>query len=282
MELMPKQLIIDKNVFQGTGTKQLCQFVKNHLLILPEVLFYECATDKEDTEEKLLYRIRDVMLAGGYTCPNSSHIVRKEGRTLQPYGYLPDLGETLAIRKEFEKYTKVSKSPSIKNIQRDAMSSAQTLCDLAKRVTSIIASKEPEASKAARSSESTRLERFGWWANMTNNEDIHKLMIDKGRDLTNSPDKYCLSSDWASWHYLRLISVVCSENIFLAGKSGDIYIEHAEHDLQDLEYVLLLSRADGLLTRDDGCACLAKTTFPDKDVFPNIAKVPNEYVCHWS
>jgi hypothetical protein len=284
MELKPKQLIIDKNVFQGTGTKQLCRFVKKHFLILPYVLFYECFTDQEDAKQKLPSRLRDVMLAGGYMCPNINHIVREEGRTLQPYGYLPDLSETLAIRKVFEKSTNIYKSPSIKNLQREAMASAQELRDLANRVNIEMISEEPEGTKAARKSEINRLGQLKRWLDLIDQEDIHKLMVDKdkGRDLTNSPDKYCLSPDWVSWHYFRLRCVRCSEASVLTIRSGTMTNERAEHDLQDLEYVLLLSRADGLLTQDKECICLAKAAFPDKDVFPDITKVPNEYVCHWS
>lgn len=282
MESNPKQLIIDKNVFQGTETSQLCQFVKKHLLILPHVLFYECFTDQEDAKQKLLSRLRDVMLAGGYTCHNSNHIVREEGRTLQPYGYLPDLSETSAIRKVFEKSTKIHKSPSIKNLQREAMASAQELRDLANRVNIEMISEEPEGTKAARKSEINRLGQLKRWLYLIDQEDIHKLMVDKVRDLTSSPDKYCLSPDGVSWHYFRLSCVRCSEASVLTIRSGTMTNERAEHDLQDLEYVLLLSRADGLLTQDKECICLAKAAFPDKDVFSDIAKVPNEYVCHWS
>ncbi len=278
----PKQLVIDKNVFQGTSTKQLCDFVKQHFLILPEVLFYECATDQEDVGETLLYRIKDVMLAGGYTCPNSKYIVRKEGQVLQPYGYLPDISETIAIRNEFKKYTKINKSPGIEKIQRDAEASAEALRDSAKLVATIINFNEPEAAKAARKYEANKLDRLKLLIDTVDSNDIHKLMIDKGGYLTNSPDKYCLSPDWVSWHYFRLISLLSFEHSFLVGKGGDIGIKRTDHDLQDLEYVLLLSKADGILSKDDGCIYLAKAVFPDKDIFQDIAEVPDKYLCCWS
>ncbi len=53
--------------------------------------------------------------------------------------------------------------------------------------------------------------------------------------------------------------------------------------LPDLEYVLLLSRADGLLTRNEKLVKpLAQAAFPKKDVFSSLDEVPEEYVCHWS
>lgn len=39
----------------------------------------------------------------------------------------------------------------------------------------------------------------------------------------------------------------------------------------------MLSRADGLLTRDEGLADLAKAAFSEKDVFSEIGEVPEEY-----
>ena len=59
--------------------------------------------------------------------------------------------------------------------------------------------------------------------------------------------------------------------------------KHAEHDYQDMEYVLLLSRADSLLTRDKKLVKpLAKAAFPEKDVFSSLDEVPDEYLCNWS
>jgi len=72
------------------------------------------------------------------------------------------------------------------------------------------------------------------------------------------------------------------EHAFLR-QTGDVSkIESFEHDIQDVKYVLLLSRADGLLTRDTGCSCLAKAAFPEKDVFSSLDEVPYEYLCHWN
>jgi hypothetical protein len=55
-----------------------------------------------------------------------------------------------------------------------------------------------------------------------------------------------------------------------------------EHDLQDITYVLLLSRGDGLLTRDkDLVIPLAKAAFPEKDVFSSLEEVPKDYLGDW-
>jgi hypothetical protein len=56
----------------------------------------------------------------------------------------------------------------------------------------------------------------------------------------------------------------------------------AQHDVLDVEYVVLLSHADGILTRDKKMVKpLARAAFPNKDVFSSPAEVPDEYLCHW-
>ncbi len=113
--------------------------------------------------------------------------------------------------------------------------------------------------------------------------DIHKIGISVFSCLTDSPEKFCLSRNWVTWHYLRLVAVLALEYWFLRkGKGGKKELINTEHDLQDIEYVYLLSRADALLTRDKKFVKpLAQATFPDKDVFSGLDEVPEEYVCHW-
>jgi len=44
---------------------------------------------------------------------------------------------------------------------------------------------------------------------------------------------------------------------------------------------MLLSRADCLLTSDEGCSRLAKAAFPEKDVFSSLEEVPEDYLVDW-
>ena len=92
-----------------------------------------------------------------------------------------------------------------------------------------------------------------------------------------------MSDEWVSWHFLRLYLILLMERSLLrhtGAASGQIYVEH---DLQDITYVLLLSRADGLLTWDKGLVIpLAKAAFPEKDVFSSLDEVPEEYLGDWN
>lgn len=50
-----------------------------------------------------------------------------------------------------------------------------------------------------------------------------------------------------------------------------------------MEYVLLLSRADGITTCDKELVePLARAAFPGKDVFSSLEEVPESYRCDWA
>jgi hypothetical protein len=50
-----------------------------------------------------------------------------------------------------------------------------------------------------------------------------------------------------------------------------------------LEYVLLLARADAIITRDKKLVePLARAAFPEKDVFSSLEEVPDSYRCDWA
>jgi hypothetical protein len=70
---------------------------------------------------------------------------------------------------------------------------------------------------------------------------------------------------------------------WLRQKGGPPGDNRAEHDYQDIEYVLLLSRADGIITRDKKLVePLARAAFPEKDVFSSLEEVPESYRCDWT
>lgn len=128
-------------------------------------------------------------------------------------------------------------------------------------------------------SKNARNERFLRWAKFVDTQNMHessKIMLNS---ITCHPEKFCLSEKWVSWHFLRLMHILVQERTFqrhTGGKSSESIIEH---DLQDIKYILLLSRANGLLTRDKKLVKpLAQAAFPEKDVFSNLDEVPDEYL----
>ena len=100
----PKQIVIDKCVFEGHRADVLCGFARNHFLILSNLLYGEIITNpKKHKRERLLRRFRKVMEAGAYWGSDVHYMIQQEGQTLQPYGFLPDLAQTLHMRERFHR-----------------------------------------------------------------------------------------------------------------------------------------------------------------------------------
>ena len=275
-------LILDKSVFGYTSTEELCDFVKNHFVVLSFVLHDECVT--EEYPQALLNRFGEVLLGGAYICPSARDIVEKEGQILEPFGSLVDEALTLQYRKELCAGARFSKPNTVREIHEGHIDAGRTLLDSNLKVIVEIAGAEFEkTAKVLRKSQADKSERLKCWVDIVESMDIHKLAVSEFAHFTDSPDQYCLSHDWFTWHFLRLNSIVTFEYGFLEkGKGGEKELTHAEHDLQDIEYVLLLCRADGLLTCDKGCKLLAQAAFPEKDVFSSLDDVPDTYLGGWN
>ncbi len=278
---MKKVILLDKSVLHGTSTHKLKQFVNNHFLILPRVLYDECVMDEKDPKEILLKRFGDVVAAGGYTCKDGMYIVQREGQMLQPFPYLADHVETDSFRETVKRLGKLPKPDSVEHIYKIHMDAAQFLLDSYDEVAKTIDPEKLEDAEAKRGTlEANKLECFRFWIETIEHIDIHTLAVNAFRQFTNTPDRYCLSNDWVTWHYLKIATALAFEYTFRKGKPGKNQLTNAEHDIQDLEYVFLLSKAGALLTGDHVCSCLAKAAFPDKDVFSSLDEVPEEYVCN--
>jgi len=274
METTPKQLIIDKDVFQAAQTPELKKFARTHFLILPEVLLYECLTTDRD-KDILLERFRQVMLVGGYICPPIKMIVRKEAENLTLYGYLPDLQMSLDMRKDIRKKSISFASNHVSTICEEHFEAAQSLLNSAKSTSTTLLDERPDVVKKARGYQADRFKRFELWIETVRANNIHELVIDKLGYLTNSPGKFCLSDDWVSWHYFCIVASVYMEHIFQAivnERSFDL--TSTEHDCEDAKYISYLSRADGILTNDKRLVQpLSQAAFPGKDIFSSLDEV---------
>jgi len=92
-----------------------------------------------------------------------------------------------------------------------------------------------------------------------------------------------ITHDWYTWHDYWLRCILSFEWAYQKAKGGQLPVfDKASHDFHDMQYVACLSRADGLLTRDDGCKDLAQAAFPEKDVFSSLDDVPDEYLYDWT
>ena len=253
-------------------------------MILPDDLYYEYASTNSKQQE-LLNRFRDVILAGGCICPRRNTIIKMEAENLSPYGTLVDIQTISAVRNTFQRNSRPYDPEEVETAKANEQQIAQMIVDFADVFNRKLASEEPKRLAEIRkcdSSKKGRSNRLIEWAETVDSQDIHHASEEMFKGFTHQPDKFCLSEEWVSWHFLRLYLILLMECTFsrhTGGASGKLSFEH---HLQDITYVSLLSRADGLLTRDkDLVIPIAKAAFSEKDVFSSLEEVPEDYLGDW-
>jgi hypothetical protein len=230
------QLVIDKDVFQGTSTQSLCDFARSHFLILSDDLYYECASTDLKKQDELLDRFRDVILAGGCICPSRNTIIKKEAEDLSPYGPLVDMETISAVRKTFQKNSRPYKTQEVETAKANERQMAQMMINCADDFTRKLISEEPECLSQIRKCDSSKkglCKRLVKWAEFVDSQNIHQASEEMLKGFTSQADKFCLSEEWVSWHFLRLYLILLVKRTFsrqTGGASKPIVIEH---DLQD-------------------------------------------------
>lgn len=281
----PKQIIIDKSAFISIGIDKLCDFAQNHLLLACDTLMYECATTTEQKPRDMLQRYKRIIQAGAYYCSCSVTYIQSEGKSYCPYSwFLPDLDATEQIRTGKARLENVLDSTVPEEVFQSNCKIAQAMfVDLSDKLKRGIDSKQPEVGKEIKSLPSDRLARLQKLFGQIDTSDLHNMVVDSVlKDWIKNETKFCLSSEWISWQFVRLNYIIVWDYYYSRQMGGMPGNRMAEHDYQDMEYALLLSRADGLLTKDKKLSELAKAAFPKKDVFSSLEEIPEDYVCHWN
>jgi hypothetical protein len=127
---------------------------------------------------------------------------------------------------------------------------------------------------------SARPERLAEWLARIDRMDIHAMAVEAlPPSWIRVRGEFCLSPAWMTWQHLRLIMAFVYEYWYIrqTGTLRDKWAESAEHDLQDAQYVLLLSRADAIITKDKKLIELVRAAFPEKEVFSSIEEVPLDW-----
>jgi len=282
----PKQIIIDKDAFIGLNIDDLCAFTQKHLVLLCDTLLYECATASKQEPGDLLERYRKLIKCGAYYCSCSVTYLQKEGNNLCPYPwFLPEFDPTEQIRTGKARLEDVLDSPKTGQVFQARCKVAKAVfVDLSATLKNRLDKENPDVGKKAKRLSPDRFERFRLFFESIDAGDMHQMCVESlPKDWIKNEAKFCLSPEWMSWQLIRLTDAIVQDYHYfhqMGGPQGD---KTAEHDYQDMEYVLLLSRADALLTRDKKLVePLAKAAFPDKDVFSSLDEVPEDHVCHWS
>jgi hypothetical protein len=282
-----KQITIDKDAFIGIDLDVLCSFAKNHFLILPEVLIYECMTSDEMKKRRLLERCKTVIDSGAYYCPRSMTYAKWEAQNSSPYSwFIADLKRTNLMRKKNSVRKEYTFDPNeLRQVYDLHYEIAKgILSDTSDRLRKRMASERPDIVKEVKKMPQDKTSRLVKWFEIADKISLHNIAVSKvPAKFIKDGSKFCLSEKWISWQYFRLIRVLVDDYYYYSETGGSPQGEKIEHDFQDMEYVLLLSRTDALITRDSNLVIpLAKAAFPDKDIFSDLNRVPKDYVCHWS
>ncbi len=286
MSPKPKQIIVDKDALVGINIGDLCGFARNHLLLCSDTLLYECATTSASERKNMLYRCDRLIKAGAYYCSCSIAFIQSESKNCLPYPwFMPDLEATEQIRTGEKRLEGLLDSTTYGEISQPRYKVAKTIfLDLSAKLKNRIDIEHPDVSKKIKQLPLDRFERLRVLLKSIDARDLHQMCVDSfPHDWIKNETRFCLSPEWMSWQLIRLTDAIVQDYCYLRQMGGGPRDERAEHDYQDMEYVLLLSRADCLLTRDENLVKpLARAAFPDKDVFSSLDEVPEDYVYSWT
>jgi hypothetical protein len=281
----PKQIILDKSALQGTKLDQLQCFAKDHCLLICEPLLYECATSSVFKDRQLLSRCRALIQDGAYYCSRGEDLIRYEGQHLRPFPWLlADIEKTARIRSGPVESDDAFSEEQIAAKQDLGFEFAKVF--LLDPVRELIDSAGDGHSEVPdfRGLPKDIFARLAGFAKSIDGVSFRNPAITRvPKDWIRDDKKYCLSSEWMAWQFFRLLDIVLREYLYLHQGGGSLGGKRAEHDYQDLGYVLLLCRADGILTKDKSLVePLARAAFPEKDVFSSLEEVPDSYRCDWA
>jgi len=286
MSAKPKQIVVDKDALVGININDLCDFAQNHLMLGCDTLLYECATASKQEPRDMLERYKRFIKSGGYYCSCSIAFIQSEGKNCLPYSwFLPDLDATEQIRTAEARLEDLLDSTTCGEVSQPRYKVAKAIfLDLSAKLKNRINLENPDVGKKIKDLTSDRFARFRVLFESIDARDLHQRSLDSfPHDWIRDETGFCLSPEWMSWQLIRLTNAIVQDYCYLRQMGGGKGDESAEHDYQDMEYVLLLNRVDGILTRDTKLVePLARAAFPDKDVFSSLDEVPKDYVCNWT
>jgi hypothetical protein len=266
--------LLDKSVFVAISEKELCKFVSTHTVILPETLFYECYTNNELPNKKYLKRLYQLLKNGAYVTYQLMQIIAEEGKNLSPCTCIVDYSKTDNLCTKGFREEKTIKKAKIDEMRKDRSKLALSLKRLASKIVQNLKSNKPDYIEKIRSWNMSREERFRKYIEEADKNDIHDLATESFRKYVTEPKRFCLSSEWLSWHWARLLYAKAWEYCYLEITETCPSDEHVEHDLMDVEYLTFLAKCNALLTGDKRFQSVtAEVAFPNKKIYSSIQEV---------
>jgi hypothetical protein len=275
---------MDKNIFQGISTERLIKFVKNYKVILPNTLGVECVISDDEggkkpskNPSKLLEKLCILIKNGAYSGRSIGSMINQERDTQKPNDCIIDYPNTKLARRANVNFDTLL----IKNEAEKAKKAFQPMIDFCKTIAIAhyenLVKKNLQKSFIEECDQSNLEKRLKKWIQAT---DKLREQILKGQlaslsfYITEKNDK------WLNWQLLRIYLAWAIEWASTRNQSGPSFRGNIENDFYDMEYVVYLNNADGILTNDKHLVIpLAKVAFPEKDVFTSIEEVTEDYRC---
>jgi hypothetical protein len=273
---MPKLLVLDKSIFQGTSLTKLCRFAKSHNILAGNVLLIECLISPDQVDRKLLTRFQKLIGAGAMYTHLPFEIVNREKEALSPIKSIVDKNGTDTIRTSTLKDNVVYLKAGSEKYQAQVGPIVKYMLKLSEYFYVDIA--KSNLLRGIRTETDDKVSRLRKWA------EVMEPVVDN-EVLKEWEPEICsyIRHDWYTWHDYRLRCILAFEWAYQKAKCGQLPVfDKASHDFHDMQYVSLLCRADGILTNDKKLVIpLAQAAFPEKDVFSSLDDVTDTYLGGW-
>ena len=264
---MSKLLVVDKSVFHALYQcdDKLCAFVKKYNVVLPDALAVECLIsenqDLSKNPEKLLRGLDKAIKAGANIGYSSFKLFQLEKTTLCPVKLIVDESTTKQIRNG-------TLNTEANFIEQEAACCRKTFEPIINSLLEIAGvlyenlCKQDKLAMAVRKV-TNRIRRFENWIDVTDQK-----MKDIISRLFSEQIESHADANWFLWQRSRLYFAYSLDLMFRKNQPGSCVKKDISNDFYDIEPVLYLSRADGLLTNDKKLQVpLAKAAFKAKEVF---------------
>jgi len=262
-----KLLVVDKSVFHALYQcdDKLCAFAKKYNVVLPNALAAECLiSENQDLSKnpgRLLRGLDKAIKAGAKMGYPSFKLFGEENQTLRPAKSVVDESTTKQIRngilnteadfiEQEAECCRKKFEPMMKGLLETAGVLYKNLCKRDKLAVAVCKVKD-------------RMRRFENWIDVTDQKmkDILSHLFSK--QIASHAD-----ANWFTWQLSRLYFAYSLDLMFIKNLPGSCVKKDISNDFYDIEPVLYLSRADGLLTNDKKLQVpLAKAAFKAKEVF---------------
>jgi len=259
-------LVIDKSIFHSLCgcDEKLCAFVKNYNVVLPEALVVECLISENQEPSKnpvkLLRGFDKAIKAGAKMGYSSLKLFQAEMQTLCTAKSVVDESAT----KLFRNGTLNTEADFIKQEAEYCRKKFEPIIESLLEIARILHDKLYKRDKLAEAlrKEKDRIRRFEQWIRATDQEMKYLISHFFSEQIRRHAD-----TNWFLWQMSRLYFAYSLDLMFIKNLPGSCVKKNISNDFYDIEPVLYLSRADGLLTNDKKLQVpLAKAAFPKKEV----------------